>query len=69
MRAFIAVLLTLVLRVAVAYEFVKSSTSAVGSEVTYANSVRFMFDTDGRQIDAYGAKVNCAGSCLYKHSS
>jgi hypothetical protein len=58
MRAIIAVLSALLLRAAVAYEFVNSSRGAAGSEVTYANNVRFMFDTDGRQIDAYAAKVN-----------
>ena len=28
-------------------------------EVTFSNSVRFLFDTDGNQVDAYGSKINC----------
>jgi hypothetical protein len=27
--------------------------------VTFRNSVRFLFDTDGNQVDAYGSKINC----------
>jgi hypothetical protein len=38
---------------------VASAQSAQGANVTFSNSVRFMFDTDGNQIDAYAAKINC----------
>lgn len=29
--------------------------------VTFSNSIRFLFDTDGNQVDAYGSKINCKG--------
>jgi hypothetical protein len=35
-----------------------ATTKAVSSSVTFDNNRRFLFDTDGRQIDAYGSKVN-----------
>ncbi|THX73596.1 Arabinanase/levansucrase/invertase [Aureobasidium pullulans] len=35
-----------------------ATTKAVSASVTFDNNKRFLFDTDGRQIDAYGSKVN-----------
>ncbi|KEQ66123.1 Arabinanase/levansucrase/invertase [Aureobasidium melanogenum CBS 110374] len=35
-----------------------ATTKAVPASVTFDNNRRFLFDTDGRQIDAYGAKIN-----------
>lgn len=35
-----------------------ATTKAVSASVTFDNTRRFLFDTDGRQIDAYGSKVN-----------
>lgn len=35
-----------------------ATTKAVSASVTFDNNRRFLFDTDGRQIDAYGSKVN-----------
>ncbi|KAH0344649.1 Arabinanase/levansucrase/invertase, partial [Aureobasidium melanogenum] len=35
-----------------------ATTKAVSTSVTFDNNRRFLFDTDGRQIDAYGSKVN-----------
>ncbi|KAH0282459.1 Arabinanase/levansucrase/invertase, partial [Aureobasidium sp. EXF-3399] len=34
------------------------TTKAVSASVTFDNTRRFLFDTNGRQIDAYGSKVN-----------
>jgi hypothetical protein len=33
--------------------------------VTFSNSVRFLFDTDGNQVDAYGSKINCKELPVY----
>ncbi|CAD0013756.1 unnamed protein product [Aureobasidium pullulans] len=35
-----------------------ATTKAISASVTFDNNRRFLFDTDGRQIDAYGSKVN-----------
>ncbi|KAI4753143.1 Arabinanase/levansucrase/invertase [Aureobasidium sp. EXF-3400] len=35
-----------------------ATTKAVSASVAFDNNRRFLFDTDGRQIDAYGSKVN-----------
>jgi hypothetical protein len=35
-----------------------ATTKAVSSSVTFDNNRRFLFDADGRQIDAYGSKIN-----------
>lgn len=35
-----------------------ATTKAVSASVIFDNNRRFLFDTDGRQIDAYGSKVN-----------
>jgi hypothetical protein len=59
MWAFAAILSTLVLRSVAAFEWTNSTPVAAGVDITYSNSVRFMFDTDGKQIDAYAAKINC----------
>jgi ABC-type microcin C transport system permease subunit YejE len=29
--------------------------------ITFSNSIRFLFDTDGNQVDAYGSKISCKG--------
>jgi hypothetical protein len=58
MRALTAFLSALVLCSVAASEWTNSTPDTAGIEVAYSNSVRFLFDTDGKQIDAYGAKVN-----------
>jgi hypothetical protein len=35
-----------------------TTTKAISTSVTFDNNRRFLFDTDGKQIDAYGSKVN-----------
>jgi hypothetical protein len=35
-----------------------ATTKAISTSVSFDNNRRFLFDTDGRQIDAYGSKVN-----------
>lgn len=35
-----------------------ATKKAVSASVTFDNNRRFLFDTDGRQIDAYGSKIN-----------
>jgi hypothetical protein len=34
-----------------------AAQSAARATTTYLNSIKFMFDTDGNQIDAYAAKI------------
>jgi hypothetical protein len=29
------------------------------TSVVFRNSIRFLFDTDGNQVDAYGSKIDC----------
>lgn len=29
------------------------------AQTTFTNTKRFLFDVDGNQVDAYGAKVQC----------
>jgi len=33
--------------------------------VTFSNGIRFLFDTDGNQVDAYGSKINCTSILEY----
>lgn len=35
------------------------ASSGSANTVTFTNDRRFLFDTDGQQVDAYGSKVNC----------
>jgi hypothetical protein len=57
MSLFTLVASFLIFQLATATEFAQQPMQRVG--VTFRNSVRFLFDTDGNQVDAYASKVDC----------
>lgn len=48
--------------VALAVAAFAGTASAVTA--TFTNTKRFLFDSDGNQIDAYGANINCESTPL-----
>ncbi|USW54292.1 Putative glycoside hydrolase, family 43 [Septoria linicola] len=46
-----------------------SQQSGQAGQVTYSNTRRLLFDTDGNQIDAYGSKVNLFNGSYYLYGN